>query len=60
MFCSGYIETFISALKFVMAFIDIDAFDFDHDSTRGYVSPQREAITIEFLEKAMDLKFAER
>ena len=60
MFCGGYIETFVSVLKTLLAFIGGTSDD-PHDPIWGsHVPPYMEAINVDFLNITMGMKLKER
>ena len=60
MFCGGYIETFVSVLKTLLAFIGGTSDD-PHDPIWGsHVPPYMEAINVDFLNITMGMELKER
>ena len=60
MFCSGYIETFVSALKTILCFLGGTSDDPKDPIWGSHVPYYMEVLNVEFLEKAMGLKLETR
>ena len=60
MFCGGYIETFVSVLKTLLAFIGGTSDDPKDPIWGSHVPPYMEAINVDFLNITMGFELIER
>mgnify|MGYP000882178028 CR=1 FL=1 len=60
MFCGGYIETFVSALKAVLAFVGGLSDDPTDPIWGSHVPPYMEYVNLDFLKNTMGYEIIER